>query len=73
MKLSIEHIKHVSEPVKHTIDGLAAGSSISFALYTAGVLANVFDKIINPILVGIGLIMTIIWTYHRIKCLRSKD
>lgn len=68
MKITIEHIKHLSEHAKHGIDAIAAGSSVSFFLYVAGA----FDKIINPILAGVGLIMTIIWTYHRIKCLRSK-
>ncbi len=72
MKLLIEHIKHLSEPVKHAIDAVAAGSSISLAIYTAGVLGSVFDKIINPILVGIGLMMTIVWTYHRIKLLKKR-
>ena len=69
IKIAIEHIK---EPAKHVIDTLAAGSSLSFILYYVGRLAEIFDKIINPILAGVGIIMTIIWTYYRIKCLKDK-
>jgi len=69
---TIEQTKHAPETVKHFFDLSALGYLTSMLTYYIGLTAEMFDKIINPLLVGVGLILSAVWTFYRIEEMRFK-
>ena len=69
IKTAIEHAKHIPGAVKGAGDVLAAGTGGMFFLQY---VVEIIDKLVNPLLATISIIMSIIWTYYRIQEMRRK-